>query len=97
MRFAVVILLSSTTVCFADEKSCYQAAYVDYLKQAQAIRVQNGLTPSAEGLIAARRLEEQYCLGAAGCLTPPQSLAFVTEFERCLDDEAEENLKHRVK
>jgi hypothetical protein len=112
MRFAIVFLLSTTTVCFADEKAdklCLEAAFRDYITAEQALLTQalGGLT--VEATIARRRLEEQYCIRFAGCLAGPQStgmakvppdmlkLALAAEFSRCLDDEAEENLKNRVK
>jgi hypothetical protein len=105
------LTVAATTACLADEKSCLTAAFQDYLKASQALLTQGalGIGLNVETIVAKRRLEEQFCLRTAGCRVGPNQpwvakttpdmakLALAAEFGRCLDDEAEENLKNRVK
>lgn len=104
-----LMALVGPTVCFADEKSCTTAAFQDYITARQMLLTQTGMNLSVESTIAWRRLQEQFCLRWATCLAGPDQpwvpkvspnlakLALAAKFGSCLDDEAEEDLKNRVK
>lgn len=72
------------------QTACVLAAFQDYNNANIAL----GVKESVESIIAQRRLEEQYCLRYAACVTsdvPKNSLsglAYAAEFSSCLSDEA---------
>lgn len=72
----------------------------NYNKASLALSQNQLSSPSIESYVAERRLEEQYCLEMAKCEMqihanePWYQMGLATAFGNCLEDEAEEKLKH---
>jgi hypothetical protein len=96
---ALFVATSLTAAAQQSTLDCAVDVATNYNKTKLALLENQLRSPSIEGEIAERRLEEQYCLERAKCAMqtyatqPWYQMALVTEFSDCLRDEAEENLK----
>ena len=88
--FAIVLMMQSNT--FAQNKPedvCAVAAFQDFDRQNLALLQQRTPLLSVEGLIAQRRLEEQFCVRFVECelgAVPTGDVRFQAEFSSCLQD-----------
>jgi hypothetical protein len=92
----ILLAVTATYASAADQaNACLTAAFTAYNNANVGLIAEAGIPMKAEGQIAQRRLQEQYCARVAQCkiaTLPPQqtTIAFDVAFSYCLRDEAME-------